>query len=390
MVMNALILSCGTGGGHNAAAEAIRGELLRRGWNAELLNPYILCGKNAAKWLNQTYIRLVQRFPAGFGMIYRLGEMCQRLPFRSPVYLANGRAAVRLGEYLHGKRFDVIIATHLFPGEMVTRLKHGGAELPPVVYIATDYTCVPFTEDLDCDAYVIPTEELVSEFVERGIPRERIYPLGIPVRAQFRKPLTKAEAKQTLWLDQRKTYFLISGGSMGAGKLLPMIQALWTLRKDSQHLIVVCGSNKRLYRKLQARYGDGMVLLRKTERMAECIRASDIYFTKPGGLSSTEAAVVGVALVHLPPIPGCESKNAEYFEAHGMSIRAEGLKEAASRAMSLLDDAAARDQMLRQQRSNIRANATEAICDLAHQLAEERKRHKEDRHEGEYQADADR
>lgn len=43
--MNALILSCGTGGGHNAAAEAIRGELLRRGWNAELLNPYILCGK---------------------------------------------------------------------------------------------------------------------------------------------------------------------------------------------------------------------------------------------------------------------------------------------------------------------------------------------------------
>lgn len=230
MAMNALILSCGTGGGHNAAAEAIRGELLRRGWNAELLNPYILCGKNAAKWLNQTYIRLVQRFPAGFGMIYRLGEMCQRLPFRSSVYLANGRAAVRLGEYLRGKRFDVIIATHLFPGEMVTRLKHGGAELPLVVYIATDYTCVPFTEDLDCDAYVIPTEELVKEFVERGIPRERIYPLGIPVRAPFRKPLTRAEAKQTLWLDQGKTYFLISGGSMGAGKLLPMIQALWTLR----------------------------------------------------------------------------------------------------------------------------------------------------------------
>ena len=172
--MNALILSCGTGGGHNAAAEAIRGELLRRGWNTELLNPYILCGKNAAKWLNQTYIRLVQRFPAGFGMIYRLGEMCQRLPFRSPVYLANGRAAVRLGEYLRGKRFDVIIATHLFPGEMVTRLKHGGAELPPVVYIATDYTCVPFTEDLDCDAYVIPLRNS-STSLQNGASRETAF-----------------------------------------------------------------------------------------------------------------------------------------------------------------------------------------------------------------------
>lgn len=376
--MNALILSCGTGGGHNSAAAAIRGELLRRGWNVELLNPYTLCGKNAAKLLNQAYIRLVQRFPAGFGMIYRLGEMCQRLPFRSPVYLANGRAAVRLGEYLRGKRFDVIIATHLFPGEMVTRLKHGGAELPPVVYIATDYTCVPFTEDLDCDAYVIPTEELVNEFVERGIPRERIYPLGIPVRAQFRKPLTKAEAKQTLWLDQKKTYFLISGGSMGAGKLQPMIQELWALCKDSQHLIVVCGSNKRLYKKLQASYGNGITLLQKTEKMAEYIRASDIFFTKPGGLSSTEAAVVGTLLVHLPPIPGCETKNAEYFEANGMSIRAENLKEAASRAMLLLDDAAARDKMLHQQRLNIHANATEAICDLAQQMAEECRRYKED------------
>ena len=56
-----------------------------------------------------------------------------------------------------------------------------------------------------------------------------------------------------------------------------------------------------------------------------------------------------------------------------MSIRAEDLKEAASRAMSLLDDAAARDRMLRRQRSNMRANATEAVCDHAHQMAEERK-----------------
>ena len=33
--MDALILSCGTGGGHNAAAKAIMEELIGRGWNAE-------------------------------------------------------------------------------------------------------------------------------------------------------------------------------------------------------------------------------------------------------------------------------------------------------------------------------------------------------------------
>jgi processive 1,2-diacylglycerol beta-glucosyltransferase len=41
------------------------------------------------------------------------------------------------------------------------------------VFIATDYTCIPFTEETDCDYYVIPSEELTEEFVKRGIPRER-------------------------------------------------------------------------------------------------------------------------------------------------------------------------------------------------------------------------
>ena len=40
--MEALILSCSTGGGHNAAARAVKEELLRRGHNAVMLDPYTL------------------------------------------------------------------------------------------------------------------------------------------------------------------------------------------------------------------------------------------------------------------------------------------------------------------------------------------------------------
>lgn len=36
--------------------------------------------------------------------------------------------------------------------------------------------------------------------------------------------------------------------------------------------------------------------------------AADVLFTKPGGLTTTEAAVKGIPIVHTRPIPGCETK----------------------------------------------------------------------------------
>ena len=46
--MDALILSCGTGGGHDAAGKAVREELIRRGHRAVMMNPYVLRGQGLA------------------------------------------------------------------------------------------------------------------------------------------------------------------------------------------------------------------------------------------------------------------------------------------------------------------------------------------------------
>lgn len=62
--MEALILSCGTGGGHNAAAAAIANELRSRGHQVEILDPYALVGDRLAITISNAYIRLVQKLPA--------------------------------------------------------------------------------------------------------------------------------------------------------------------------------------------------------------------------------------------------------------------------------------------------------------------------------------
>ena len=185
--------------------------------------------------------------------------------------------------------------------------------LPKTIFVATDYTCIPFTEETDCDAYVIPHPDLLPEFQSRGIPREQLYPLGIPVRRAFRQETTREAAREALGLDPEETYLLVSGGSMGAGVLKRAVGELVRQFDGQAHLIVICGTNRRLYRYLEKKYGNAVTLIQTTDQMALYLWACDLYLTKPGGLSTTEAAVVGLPLVALHPIPGCETKNARFF-----------------------------------------------------------------------------
>ena len=58
--MDALILSCSTGGGHNAAGAAVKEELERRGHKVTMLDPYTLAGKSLDKLVGNGYIKTAQ------------------------------------------------------------------------------------------------------------------------------------------------------------------------------------------------------------------------------------------------------------------------------------------------------------------------------------------
>ena len=74
---------------------------------------------------------------------------------------------------------------HLFPAETMTYMKKKKMLNEKTIAISTDYTCIPFWEETECDAYVIPHEIMMDEYIQRGIQKEKLYPLGIPVRKDF-------------------------------------------------------------------------------------------------------------------------------------------------------------------------------------------------------------
>ena len=116
--MEALILSCGTGGGHNAAGKALEEEWKKRGYQVTFLNPYTLKSERMAKVIDYLYVDIVQKTPLLFGIIYQIGNLYRKLPVKSPVYYINGKMTGLLYRYLEEKKPDVILMPHLYPAEI--------------------------------------------------------------------------------------------------------------------------------------------------------------------------------------------------------------------------------------------------------------------------------
>ena len=88
--MEALVLSCSTGGGHNAAAKAIVSQLKESGHTVTFFDPYSLQSDHLAHVVGTTYMTFVQHTPDLFGWVYRIGDaysrMQKKIPIHSPVY----------------------------------------------------------------------------------------------------------------------------------------------------------------------------------------------------------------------------------------------------------------------------------------------------------------
>lgn len=370
--MDALIMSCGMGGGHNAAGYAVKEELERRGHCTAMFNPYTLKSNGLARGIDNAYIRIAQKAPKFFGGIYHAAELYERTGVKSPVYALNGLMADRVAGYLASHSCDVIIMPHFFPAQMLMHLRRRGIALPPTILIATDYTCVPLETEAECDAYVIPAADLTEEFTAHGLAADKLHPLGIPVRHAFTETVDRRVARLQLGIPAEGRHILIAGGSIGAGALEKALEVLQDCIAVSQdiHCTALCGTNETLLHRLQSRFSgcEHIRLLPHTDDMPLLMQASDLFLSKPGGLSSTEAAVAGVPLIHMTPIPGCETHNMAYFSQRGMSIAVHDPARELPAAIARLQDEAVCANMRACQR-RINPHAASDIADLAEQMA---------------------
>lgn len=356
-----LILSCGTGGGHNSAAKAICNNLTNKGIYAEFYEYLEIINTNLSYAINELYLKSTKGNGHIFKNIYRLGELYEKTKITSPVYAFNKLSKTKLYKYILENGFDYIITTHLFAAQALTEIKK--EHDIHFIEIATDYRAIPFWQETNPDYIIVPHKDLINEFSEKGINVEKIKAFGIPVSNKFSENIDKEECYRDLNLDSNNKYILMMTGSMGFGNIIEIIKKITD--KFLETIIVACGNNDELYNKLKNNFDYKKVIpIKFTDKINEYMKISELIITKPGGLSSTEAATVNIPIIHAYPIPGCENYNAKFFQDKGMSISCNNDEEILSAIHKLLTEKEFADNMIKNQEKNINKHACDDICNF--------------------------
>ena len=363
--MKVLILSCNTGQGHNTAARAVMDELIRRGVQCEMRDALAFAGELASKVVSNTYIKMATDAPKVFGKLYQAGDAITNPYVKSPVYVANLTYARKLGRHIRDNGFDAVVTSHVFPAQALSHLNRHERVEAKTYFIATDYTCHPFTDEVEVDRYFIAHEQLIGEYVSKGIHRERLCPTGIPVSDRFVERPDRAQARGRLQIADDVRMYLIMTGSMGFGDISPMVDRLAYGAGKRDLIYVMTGRNEEMKAEIDAMhvYDSRITAIPFTTEVPLYMGAADVLLTKPGGLSTTEAAVLNVPMVLSAPIPGCETANAEFFERNKLAVCINNGESAAYAALWLASDGEKREEMLQAQRRIINAGAAADICD---------------------------
>ena len=363
--MKVLILSCNTGGGHNACAQALSQQLEKMGHESVTLDALGYVSDRVSRLVSNWHVRFYRHFPKLYGKGYHYAE-------EHPATFDEDSAACRIlrsgcermRQDIESGGYGAVICTHLFPAMMLSFIQHAKPLAVRTCFLATDYTASPSCNCVNLDVCVIPDASLTEEFVRAGIDRASIAPLGIPVRAMFASRTDAVQAKRAFQIDPAHRHLVIMSGSMGCGPIGEVVARIAKSMPDTCELSVVCSSNKKLYRKLRMRFGykKNVHVLGFVKNISRLLDSADVFITKPGGISTTEAVVKGVPMVLINAVGGCETHNLEFFVSRGAACTADTPKELAWQSLQLLQNGPRLASMRRAMRELEYAGAAERIC----------------------------
>lgn len=348
--MRVLILSCNTGEGHNSCAKAIQESFRNEEIDCGIQDALTFISPGMSRFISSWHTRIYRYVPQLFRMGYRLAEHHQEM-FREDSLLSRqlfARGTQRLWEFLCNGGYDIVVCTHVFASLMLTDVRRRHSDWNAwCAFVNTDYTCSPSTGDSKLDRYFTPEESLNGEFTALGIPEERLVASGIPILQAFLSKLPKTQAKAALGIPEGCPHLLIMCGSMGCGPIRKLTWRIAAAMKQEERLSVVCGTNRRLYQQLRRRYreDDRVQVLGYADNVPLLMDSADLFLTKPGGLSVTEAEAKGLPMVLINAVAGCEDYNKRYLMQKGCAVEETTVDALASRCLELLRDSAALERM---------------------------------------------
>ena len=164
-------------------------------------------------------------------------------------------------------------------------------------------------------------------------------------------------------INPKNKHIVMMSGSMGCGPISDIVEFITKEITDGCDLTVICGTNERLRKDLLERLSDRSNVHIKgfVTDISTMLDSADVYLTKPGGISTTEAAIKGLPMLFIDAVAACETYNLLWFVGAGVAAIGDDEKELADICISLLDDEERFSEMQKSYCNVNRKNAAEII-----------------------------
>ncbi|MCK4852286.1 MAG: hypothetical protein KAS86_04145 [Candidatus Omnitrophica bacterium] len=309
--------------GHFRAAEAIRNALLELDGSLgiEMIDAFDYANPVLGRIITRAYLEIIKKKPDLWGNIYDNPDVLKKArKAREALHKYNKPKMKRL---LDAFAPEGVYCTQAFPCGMVADYKKTYGNNVPLIGVLTDHAPHSYWLFDEVDIYVVPSKKSADILEQKGVPPEKIRIYGIPVDSGFRREHEKDRIRADYGLLSERPTVLIMGGSQGLGDMEGVVRSFLGDREHCYQLLVVTGTNRRLYKRLTGLIPSGNDLVRVfpyIENIEELMEVSDIIITKAGGMTTAETLAKRLPMLIVNPIPGQERMNTEHLVAGGAAL----------------------------------------------------------------------
>lgn len=305
-----LVLSGSHGAGHVQAAKALVAHLRASEISATDRDILSFIPNWQASLTRTPYTVLTRYTPRLYGALYHvvkkplLSQLLRAL-YR-PLLTAHAK---KIYQYFKTEAPTQIICTHMVAGELLDRLVDNGCDIPPYYTCITDYAYHPMWRHTHGSGYLVATTDVKKELLDSGIPENTIFVTGIPVAPAYSTLASK--------MDPSIGIVVLLGGY---GLVDPTQKVHTLLKETSSNITIVCGKNKRLYKKISNTFAteSRVQVYGWVDDMPKLLAKAERVVAKMGGLTATECYVLGVPIEPYKSIPGQEIGNLKVFEKRNL------------------------------------------------------------------------
>ncbi|MFH1202686.1 MAG: glycosyltransferase [Candidatus Omnitrophota bacterium] len=365
--MKIFVLYATAGAGHRRAAEALYKALKNEpNFDTRIIDCLDYTNSSFAFFHSWGYIFLIAHLPSVWALIFYLtnsGWLGKPISYiRSMVDIIN---SARLRIFLIKENPDIIVSTHFLANAVCCHLKKKHFIKSRLISIVTDFNVHRFWLADNIDTYIVACEKTRDVLLKEGVDQDLIKVLGIPVDPVFSSDLNRDELCEKLSIKKDAFTVLILTSAVGIGPL----ENLANILKDKVQMLMVCGTNKRLFEKLRLKESPSLRVFGMVDNMHELMAVSSMIITKAGGLTTSEALVMRLPMVFLSLVPGQEVYNAIILSQYKTAHRAKNLKDINNLVLNYKNNPAELENMREAIDSVRRPHATADIVNLVKDYA---------------------